>query len=662
MTSASTHVSQAAGPMATGSGDQYNFTVLMSEVFERLGTRSRDPRTVAEHDLRWLNQRFVRPRHFMRASKLLREHRTVVLTGQPGNGRRTAALMLLYELTMSGKGMHEIDPGADEDGAVLERGSVGEGDRVWLDLSAGDASYFRQVQPALSSFRAEIEERRAHLVVVVPAHLSAVAPELDALRVTLGRPRADELLMRYLRREQITPSTGDLSAPELSEFLATSPLRDVARLAGLIREASAAAPEGRFGDWLPGALSEVSDSGSATAAFVAELENGRQRALALTAAMFHGCPPDAVHGALAELLKRVGHPEDGRPRLDRSDLTAELDHIKARAVSSSGIRFDHPGRDRAVLTHFWTYFPDLRPAFREWVQDRVATAGLTSDQRRDVISRFAGQTLRCGHPGDLMELARAWTATTPGAQLVTDAVQALAEGLRHDSESRDLRRQILDQAREPGRPSAFRLALTMACSQVMAVSHPDQALVRLHHLARHETTAERRPARDALLDLALGEARLCGLLLGRLAVHGLVPGRTFAPDSAIFLALADRLSTQAPPHHAVPAGERLTACWAAVLRHGTHQQWAPHVLHWLEAARTADEDRDDLLATLAVAGASQPQATARMYVISQRWATAPAPDRPDRQRVADRFRFALDTAQGIGETVTCGAPTEEPAQ
>ncbi|MEV1008834.1 ABC transporter substrate-binding protein [Streptomyces sp. NPDC049881] len=652
-----------AGNAATGSGDQYNISFILSEVAARLGTRSQDPRTVAAQDLRWLHQRFVHPRGFRKADEVLRERRTVVLSGHAGHGRRTAALMLLYELSASSEGMHEIDPGTGEDGVELDHRSVGEEDRLLLDLSTGDTSLHRRVQPALSSFRAVVEERRAHLVIIVPEHLApTLSPELGQLTVTIGRPPADELLMRHLRREGITPAADEISsAPALTRFLADARLRDVARLARLVRQAREAAPQGRFADWWRGPLAEISADGSAAAKFIAKRTDGRQRALALTVAMFHGCPPDTVYAALDVLLQRVKHPEDERPRLDRSDLTTELDGIKARDVPDAGVRFILPGHDSAVLRHFWTYFPDLRPKFREWVEVCVRTLELAPERRKEIIDRFADQSLRTGHPEELMELVTAWTGSGTGQRLVPDATQLLAEGLRRGPESRNLRQQILDRARETGRPHAFRLTLTMACAQVMAVTHPDQALVRLHHLARHETSAERRPARDALLDLAVTESRLCGLLLGRLH-HRLDQGRYPSPDTEIFLELAHRVSKNGPLRRATSLMTRMTECWADVLRRAPYERWAPHVPRWLESARTAGEDRDRLLAALATAGAAQPQAAAQMYVISQGWARIAASDdteHTDRHAVADRFLAALDTAQGVGATVPQGSRPEE---
>ncbi|MDT0344417.1 ABC transporter substrate-binding protein [Streptomyces litchfieldiae] len=662
MTSFYTEVSHAGGPVNMGSGNQNNLYISLAETFQRLGTHGKDRRAIAEQELNWLHQRFIPPDRFGRARGLLRDHRTVIVSGQSGNGRRTAALMLLYELAEDGAGMHEIDPGRDEDGPILDRQAVGDGDRLLLDLSGSDSSRYLGVQKDLSAFRSVVEDRDARLVVVLPPHLKGhLAAELQRLTVEIGRPRGDELLMRYLRRDRIIPSPTELLAPSLADYLASKPMRDLARLANLIGRNRDSTPAGGFSEWWNEALAQLTDDGSETATFIAELNDGRRRALALTVAMFHGSAPDTINQAVMSLLAQVSHPEDDRPRLDRSDLTTELHRIGASAGAEGRVRFDTVGRDRAVLTHFWTYFPDLRPGFRAWVGECGRNLRLDGEERRDLIARFAEQTLRADLPEELLSLAREWTQRGDAQRLLPDAAQVLAEGLRHDLHGRVLRQRILDLVKEPELPRTFRLALTLVCSQVMAVRHPDEAVTRLHHLARREATLERRPAWDALLTLAVSERRLCALLLHRLTRYGSNSPGSLSADSRIFLALADSVSRRPDLCAGYAIRERLTAGWATVLEHGPHEDWAPHVEHWLEAARATDGQRDRLLATLAESGAHQPGAIGRMYVISQRWARTSTADRAERRLVADHFRRSLDAAQGIEPPTATAAPADQPA-
>ncbi|WP_326796463.1 ABC transporter substrate-binding protein [Streptomyces sp. NBC_01808] len=661
MTDFGTFVGEARAPFHTGPGDQYVYIAAMAEASQRLGNRGKDPRAVAKEQLAFVHQRFVPPRHLGEARRLLREHRTAVLSGPPGSGRHTAAQMLLYE-PAAGTGIHAVDPEDGEDGRVtLDRRAVADGDRLLLDLSDCEATRFVGLQSELSAFRSVLEERDARLVVVLSPHLRDFLPaELHRLMVHLDRPRADQVLMRYLRREQLTPPPAALAAPELARFLADAPMDDIARLAQGIKQARDAAPAGSFDDWWPDQLAQLTEDDSAEAGFVRGLVDGRQRALAVTVAMLHGAAPDIVYQAVNALLKVVNHPEDERPLLDRADLNAELVNLGCSPGPDGRVRFERPGRVRAVLRHFWSYFPYLRPKFHTWVAHCVGDLRLDRGERDRLIARFAEQALRTGRPLELSSLARTW-ADDRTHGLVADAAKALEAGVGHDVHGRVLRQQILADVRQRGLPRTYRLALTVVCAQVMAVGHPDQALVRLHHLARAEDDRDGRPALAALLALATGEPRLCALLLSRLTTYGIGPaGFRWPYEVRIFLALAGAAARDPDLCTGPTARRRLTECWAAVFAYRPHEEWAPHVPAWLTAAATAraPAHRDALLATLAAAAAPYPAAAGRTYVLSQRWVLAPGPDRAQRRDVAERYRRRLDTAQGLGRPPTEPGPPD----
>ncbi|MFF0724833.1 ABC transporter substrate-binding protein [Streptomyces sp. NPDC004134] len=668
MTDFGTFVGEARAPFHTGAGDQYIFFAEMAEASQRLGTHGKDRRAIAERQLGFLYERFVPPRRLGEARHLLHGNRTVVLSGEPGVGRRSAAQMLLYERAAAGSGIHEVDPEDDEDGRVtLDRRTVADGDRLLLDLSACETNRFLGVQSELSAFRAVVEQRGARLVVVVSPRLEgSLNAELQRLTVPLGRPRSADVLMRHLRREGITPPPAALAAPALAHFLTAVPMRDVARLADLIRRSRNDSPAGSFSTWWPDRLAQLVEDDPQGPEFVRGLANGRQRALALTVAMLHGCAPDTIYHAATALLAVVDHPEDERPRLDRADFNTELSNLEC-VVGQGRVRFTEPGHVRAVLGHFWSYFPDLRPHFRTWVAYCGQKLRLNRQERDQLIDHFAEQSLRTGRPEELVALAREWTPQgTRG--FMPDAVQALAAALRDDVHGRAVRQEILAQLKKETLSRTYRLALTVVCSDVIAVSHPDEALVRLHYLARADDDGDRRPALDALLTLVTSEPRLCGRLLYRLTAYGIGPRGFRAPEDRIFLALADAAARDPDLCTGTTARRRLAECWAAVFAHRPHAEWAPHVPAWLTAAQAArtPAHRDALLATLAAAAAPYPAAAGRTYVLSQGWALAAGSDRAQRRDVAERYRRRLDAAQGIGrraaepEPPDTDAPPEAP--
>ncbi|MDB4898025.1 MAG: hypothetical protein JWN15_4287 [Firmicutes bacterium] len=357
--------------------------------------------------------------------------------------------------------------------------------------------------------------------------------------------------------------------------------------------------------------------------------------------MFHGSAPDTVFDATGTLLEVLGHPKYDRPRLEHTDLTSELEAIGAGTETDGQVRFRALGYDQAVRTHFWTYFPDLRVTFCTWVQRCVQVQTLSAEESDALITRFAEQCLRTGRPEDLWRLAERWTERGQLERLLPDAAQALAEGLRHDRHGRAFRQKIYGWSVLPSLPKGLKQALVLGCSEVMAVRHPDQALVRLHHLARRESGAGKRPALDALLSLAPSDRRLFRLLLDRLA-----PGQ-WPADSRIFLALAGLASCTRALFVSVAVRDRLVSGWAAVLLHRPHQEWAEHIQHWLSAACATESHREPPLDVLVDAAARQPGVIGRMYATSQLWAHASPTEQAARCELADLFRQKIDTAQSI---------------
>ncbi|MER0244497.1 ABC transporter substrate-binding protein [Streptomyces sp. HSW2009] len=634
-----THLGAAFGPTHTGEGHQFNIIqAALSQAEERIDT----PRqTIAEDDLGWLSRCFVYPDQFRQARELLRSQGLVLLTGQPGSGRRAAALVLLHELAGAAGSFHELPDTSDsEDGAALDPRMIGRGDRMLLDLSGSDETWYVKVQQELSPFRAQLREQDARLAVVLPHHLGYLRESSHRqLTVHLGRPDARSVLMRHLRHHGIVPDLADLGSTELTEYLVYAPARDLAGLADLMRRERDAHPDAPYGigDWRDRALAGITDHTPEVARFVVAL-TGRQRAVALALAMLHERSPEVVHEATTHLLSIVDHAGDERPRFDRTDLTEEFRAVRAQHRSDGTVRFDTPTYAKAVRTHFWTYFPDLRPSFQEWVSRCARSRRFDNTARAALVASFAEQSLRADRPDDLWELADRWCRSPDAARLIPDATQALAEGLRHDRHGQAFRRKVYEWSRESRLPSAFRYVLVTACTKVVAERHPSQALVRLHYLARQERTTRDRLALSGLLALATREGRHCRYLLDRLRPDA------WPADAEIFLALAEAAS-QTPALYTEPATRaRLGTGWAAVFEHGAYDRWRVFVSRWLSAALAADAYGAPLLDVLVGAAASRPGPLSRLHVIARDWAAAPGAGRSE---VARLLADKIDAAQGI---------------
>ncbi|MEV5596366.1 ABC transporter substrate-binding protein [Streptomyces sp. NPDC052496] len=639
------YVHQAHAPMSTGDGPQFNF--YLREAVSRLANRARTPLAIAEDDRRWLYQRFIYPSGFRHARELLRDHSTVLITGQPGSGRRAAALMLLHELSEGANSFHEL-PDTQDDTAdrALDPTLIGKHDRMLLDLSSSDAERYNAVQAELSDFRCVVEARSARLVVVLPQQFDYLRrQELRWLTAEIDRPEGRKLLLRYLRRDGIRPEPADLATPQLTQYMADAAMRDLTELAGLIRRARDSEGVGSsFRHWCDRAMAERADSRRPQVAdFIAAL-TGRRRALALALAMFHGCAPAIVLRAANSLQSLLEHPCDDRPRLDHTDLAAEFKAVEASTDKDGGVRFRSMGFDAAIRTHFWIYLADLHEQYRDWVRDCVTWQDLPQENRTELIRWFAEQCLASGRPQDLWWLAEQWGEQHAG-RLLADICQALTEGLNSDAFGRAFRQKIYEWSFWAGIPKDLRQALVLVCSQVMALRHPDQALVRLHHLARGAGPHD-RGAFDALLAVARKSRRLFRMLLGRLQ-----PER-WPTDAAVLLTMAAEASRTRGLFENPTVRERLTDGWAVVLRHRPHEEWRDPLADWLTAALAAGPHRETLLTVVVEAAARTSGVLARLHTVARDWVPAAPAEEAERRRLFTVLERRIDTAHGIEPTVS----------
>ncbi|MGW8696927.1 hypothetical protein ACWGOK_08335 [Streptomyces eurythermus] len=631
-------VGEAHGSVHSGEGAQYNIYFQSTEQWLRDEAR-RHPRSVAEEDRRHLHERFVAPPGLQHARELLQAEHTVLVRGPSGSGRRAAALMLLHELPVREGTLHELpDTSDDTTGPPLDGRDVGRDDRLLLDLSEADETRYIAVQNALSDFRSSVAANDAYLVVVLPHQLGyLLRGDLRYLMAEISRPSARRVLATHLRCAGIHPSEALLGGTELTSFLSRAPLRDVAGLADRINRLRMASPADRgFPDWLRQALEEQHDQTERVAADFSAAQSGRHRALQLAVAMFHEAPPDVVLYAANGLLGLLSHPPDPAPRLEQADLYAELSTVRAETGPDGRVRFTVDGYDRAVRQHFWTFLPDIRRELRDWLMRQAANPALDAAIRREAVNRFAHQALRVARPEDLAWLAQQWTASRAPAWLIPEAARALVLGLEDDRHGRFFRQRIYDWATSDDASVHFLRVLIMVCSQTMASSHPDQALVRLHHLARRSHEGVRREARNAMVQLSATDDRLYQLMLERLAAG--VSQRSPQADLDIFRELPDptRLIGRRSVRHS------LTACWAGLLSGAA--DWPAHLRLWLEAGENAAE-RDLIARVLAAACAQDTRLFGRLYRVALDWVrNRPEPSRAD---MASRLLLAINDAQGI---------------
>ncbi|MFF9150076.1 hypothetical protein ACF1BN_35055 [Streptomyces sp. NPDC014861] len=632
-----TGVQNPSGPVNTGPGTQTNYVTIYH--FHEAGTsfgRAPLPRPLSHDHLSWLGHRFVPPLGMRAAAAKLRSERVVLIDAPPGSGRDTAARMLLKE-TPGPRTARRLLPEDDNAGSALSGDQVSDGDRLLLDLSDARRGW-ETLQGQLPGLVESVRMHRAHLVVILP-HGASVDDGLVVHRAVIERPDALRVLMRTIRAEDVPGLLSpDQLSPAVHTFLAGAPaLREVGRLARLLGEARRAEPGAGPDRWSSVALEGLIHLGEAVADHVRKLSDGGQRALLLTVAMLPGARLAALHHARRLLLEAVRHPHDERPVFEHEDLGEQLDRVDAAIRTDGYVEFRRPGFAVAIRDHFWSNRPDLWDVLRHWVDVCLRLPGLRHEDRDDLVAGFAEQTLRLDQHDHLLGLAREWIQQNDGT-LLQAAVQALGHGLNDPRAGRSFRQFVYRWSLEPRIHAWTAQVLVAVSADVIATSHPDQALVRLHHLARG-AHGPRSGADDRLLRLARTDGRLYRKLLDRLAL-GLARD-VRQPDTRVFRTVAassvllEASTGSRPLIEDARTRETLLNAWRAVFAGSGPGDWLEPAEEWLAAARPGDDLGQTLLEVLVGAAAHRPGALDHLYVASLR------------HPCAARVRRLVDTAQGV---------------
>ncbi|GAA2103209.1 hypothetical protein GCM10009801_77990 [Streptomyces albiaxialis] len=657
------HVNDPRGPVHTGPGDMY-VTMLQQAGIDAARTAGSDPRRLAEDYLRWRARRFVAPDRLGDARDTLLDRHLVMLTGDPGVGRHCAAAMLLHELRETRGSFHELLDQSEEEssGRALDPGHVGDGDRLLLDLVHLADHNRRAVLKELDGFLATVRERGAYMAVVLPSEEEAsVPPEHLALTVRVGRPDGREVLLRHLHQEGIHPSDTELALGELPQFLERESMERIGALALRIRRARQREGEHPgFGGWLRTAVKALSPSDTEVAKWLADTGEGPQRALLLTTAFLHGARPDTVHRAAHTLVELARHPQEDTPLLAHEPLATRLRAVHASTGDGGRVFLEGMDYDQIVRTHGWNNFPAMRPTLRAWVAQIATAPWLAHDERAGLVRRFTEQWLRTERPEELRELPENWAKHQSERLGRPSASQLLRVAVLHERHGGHFRRMLYDWSCDSKQGPGLAHVLIGICETVLLTRYPDQAMIRLRHLARNEHLSVRESARVALTSVTRDD-RLHWRLMERLQPDS---PRYGAADSELFLHLAEPARLLTPARRGDPliasasVRAQLAAHWHAVRRRAPAADWSSRELSWLDAARVEGPHSELLLDVLVDSCEGDATAASRLYVVTRDWAARrPSADQDAAAMTLTRVQTRIRTALGIGRRPSSFRPS-----
>ncbi|MEU5398562.1 hypothetical protein ABZ348_04595 [Streptomyces sp. NPDC005963] len=652
-------VNDPHGPVNNGEGHQYNF--YGRSAAEWMIRRGVESLRIAREDRMRLADRFTAPMGYrVAADRLEKPGSVVLLDAAPGSGRRAAAIMLLHRL-------HE-EGGVDEEGVRFEellasdrqegtddrRLAPGEGDRFLFDLSGiVDEEVYVKDQGRLAVYRSQVQEAGAHMVVVLPWGMKPVhASDLEPHTVTLGRPRGVAVVTGHLRMDRMALSPTDLENADLQRLCDRSPMRELAGLAGLVR---AARDSGRFGGdfagWLDQAMHAVTDRAGEVGRQMATVRTAPERALLLATAVFEEARADAVYEVWHGLMRTVRHRGEPTTELAQTDFGERLTALGIERDPDGRLRFERLAYADAVRTYFWANFPGVRDDLRDWIGHAADLRTLTTDDRVNVVVRFGEQSLAVGRPDHLFNLATRWANSTTAASRDPRAVAALEIGLNHQRFGGWFRKRMYDCVTSGHLSDGLARVLASACAQNLGRTHPDQAVVRLHHLAVRKGEAAGE-AREALLDLVGRDRRLYRLLIDRLRDRTRRGPRGAEPHLRL---LTELLRSDRAPDP--PQWPDLFLGWKTVFAQPPTELWTPLVSSWLNSV--AGDNTQKIALEVMVGATHGGTATLhRLYAIACDWA-GPA-RHPSRAAVATLFWQYIDQAQYARTESTEHAGAEPP--
>ncbi|MBV9380206.1 MAG: toll/interleukin-1 receptor domain-containing protein [Streptosporangiaceae bacterium] len=624
----------SAGPAMLGDHNtQHNLNVL-AENLKRL----QPIRQPIDH-LRWLADRFVPPPGFAEAQAAIRERGTVVLLGSPGAGRTAAAQMLVFN-TWSGQGdLHELDPQEPDEGSsfYIDPDLIGRDDGMWVDLSGASQQRWSQVQKELPVLHSRVQERNARLVVIQPHELDLRADFRPYVK-RIASPRREEVFGHLLNVEGLA-NGADLPTPDFLK--SPRSMDDIRRFVDDIlyaRDQQAdTADKADLQRWIAAAEQPTSPRETPVSEALTKLTLASQRALLLSVAMLHGAHADVINGAAAALMASL--PGEPDAALNRPPLGERLREVGAETDAARNVHFTSSGYEAAVRLFFWRHFPELHDILATWVRTTLGSNVLSLDERVEMARGFAAQCLGARYQRYWTDVVEHLTAqpSNPASELAAAAI--LRVGLADEANSRTFRRQIYDWSRASDTSGNLATVLVVACQQ-MTQTHPAEALVRLHHLARRH---KRTDIWDALADVVYGNGPLLRLLLSRLTDRPIETTRIV--DARIFLHVADpgRLTVRQPTSQPLIAqsdvSRQLAAGWTLAFTRLPGTGWASRASDWLRCAAEDDTSRHLLLNALIEGGRPASAVLPQLYGLAHR--------APFRDVIADLVLNQISAVQGV---------------
>ncbi|MFJ8755323.1 hypothetical protein ACIREO_39355 [Streptomyces sp. NPDC102441] len=445
-------------------------------------------------------------------TKLTRPHGRVhalVLVGEAGTGRRTAALKVLRGAGVPRERIRWLV--LDWDQPRTEQIPHATGHGYVLDLASSPALP-EDFYTGLADYQKKAEEYGTFLIILAAPGAWDPGAFATVPSARLVRPPAREIAEAHLRH--LVPGRLDwLTTAPLDEVLSkTAQPSEAARLARLVVRATKddrKAISDEFSDWkqhLQDWFARLSTS-----------DDLHERALLIAAALLEDVPASVVLNAADQLFAEVGGALPTGKALAGRDLDKRLEAIDASIVGEENISLnaERHGLAGAVLRYVWKQRPQLRRGLLEWASRISAPNGIAVRHLGRIATSLAQLSLLPGG-STVLSVASDWIDTGRSAhrQLAVEILETMA---LDPVAGPGVRKQLYDWAHQKSTSEALATAVAEICSGRLGEVYPQIALTRLRLLASRSDGRGREAVADAVRSLA-GAAEQRALVLSEIVV------------------------------------------------------------------------------------------------------------------------------------------------
>jgi len=370
-----------------GSGSTF---VALEQNFHQYGDDFVEVRSVSPDDLAaTADWRFVPPAgEWDTAPEKLRDHRALIVIGDIGSGRRTAALRLLRSCCEQDR-LRELEPvWARPRTRLLPLGTRGHG--YLLDMTEPTK------EPISEDFVRQLfvwaQSNDSYLIVTATAGVPTghwTADSRSAV-VRLGSPDARQLVEIELRAAHAADRSVILADALFERIWHSAPkAEDACRLARIIIESADLLPAriaDEYGDWRDWIDEQLpSDLGA--------------RALLWSCAFCDGGRRKSVLKMAEALRRKLGEPRTPADILGDQPASRRLSMAKVeRAEDRVRLAPGQHGLPAAVRRYLWDEFEDQQEILAEWAVEQVGTlpyedAERVVDSLLDLVIRYRDESL-----------------------------------------------------------------------------------------------------------------------------------------------------------------------------------------------------------------------------------------------------------------------------